>query len=59
MGEFKPSLVDRFFEWLAYKIAPYLVFGAHCGLCGKWVDDVIATAWRVTVCEECDMEYGQ
>jgi len=52
----------RFFEWiyrwLAERLAPYLILylqvGGHCGLCGKWVPDVIVErGWSWTLCDKC------
>ena len=49
---------ERIFEWLAEKLAPYLMLelqiGGHCGLCGKWVPDVIVERrWSWTICPKC------
>jgi len=32
-----------------------LQVGGHCGLCGKWVQDIVLPkVWAITVCEKCN-----
>jgi len=46
-------------EWLIGFILRWIVVGGHCGLCGNWVPNcLVPTYWRVTVCAECEKEYG-
>jgi hypothetical protein len=52
------DVIERLFEWIAKKTAPYLILelqiGGHCGLCGKWVPDVIVERrWAWTLCDKC------
>lgn len=31
-----------------------LSVGAHCGCCGKWVDnDIVEKNWKITICDKC------
>lgn len=52
------DIVERFYMWLARMLAPYLILeiqiGGHCGLCGKWVPNVLVERdWSWTLCDEC------
>lgn len=49
---------NRLWNRLAKKLAPYSILylqvGGHCGICGKWVSNVIVErVWAWTLCEEC------
>lgn len=44
----------KYQAWILKQFKKYYVIGGHCGLCGKWVDNVIVDKdWKVTICEEC------
>lgn len=60
----------KMFDWLrdiiavyvwarvAENIAPWIILyiqeGAHCGLCGKWVEGrIVEKIWAWTICEDC------
>ena len=54
--------LDHLLEWIAYKLTyriswympTYLEVGGHCGLCGKWIPDVLVHRdWSWSVCEKC------
>jgi len=31
-----------------------LQIGGHCGICGRWIKDVIVQkSWAVTICDNC------
>lgn len=52
------DVLERFYHWLARKLAYYLIVemqvGGHCGLCGKWVPDVLVERhWAWTMCDKC------
>ena len=41
-------------EWIALVVIQELQIGGHCGLCGKWVPDVLVHRyWAVTICCQC------
>lgn len=51
-------IVRRFWRWIKRKLDLWhideLKIGAHCGLCGKWVEnEIIPKEWPITVCDEC------
>jgi len=51
-------MIEGFLMWLAKRLAPYtmlyLQVGGHCGICGKWVSDVLVErSWSWTLCEVC------
>jgi len=51
-------MVERIFDWLARKLAPYIILelqiGGHCGICGKWVPNVLVERrWSWTLCDKC------
>lgn len=48
-------------EWLVSFICENIVVGGHCGLCGKWVPNVLVPRyWQWTVClEHCDESFKE
>ena len=41
-------------DWILKLVVSELQIGAHCGLCGRWVEHkIIYRSWPWTVCEEC------
>ena len=53
-------MFDWLYRILAKKLSPFiaptLVTGGHCGLCGKWVENEVFYQpydWRITICKEC------
>jgi len=46
------KLLHRFGWWRIEDLA----VGAHCGLCGKWIEDEIVPAegYRVSICKQCE-----
>lgn len=52
------ALVSRFWKWVKRKLDLWeiddLQIGAHCGLCGNYVEDeIIPKEWPITVCNKC------
>ena len=44
----------RIREWILGIVVMGLQVGAHCGLCGKWMDrELIYRDWAWSVCREC------
>ncbi len=51
-------MLEKLWKRIAYKLTPFIIdelqIGAHCGLCGKWVPDIIIEkVWAITLCEDC------
>jgi len=51
-------MLEQFLMWLAKRLAPYMILelqvGGHCGICGKWVPNVLVERqWLWTLCEKC------
>lgn len=41
-------------EYIITLVSNRVAIGGHCGLCGKWVKDVLVPVyWRITICEDC------
>jgi hypothetical protein len=41
-------------EWLIGFIIKWIVVGAHCGLCGAWIEyELVPSYWRISICNEC------
>ena len=44
----------RFFAWLAAQIFPYLIIGAHCGMCGASMPNTLALYFHPwDACDKC------
>ena len=41
-------------RWVVRAVCQYVVVGAHCGLCGAWIEGELADKyWAWSVCEKC------
>jgi hypothetical protein len=47
-------MIRQLKDWILGVVVIGLQVGAHCGLCGKWMEsELIYRDWAWSVCEEC------
>ncbi len=45
---------QKFEHWVARIVCSQVAVGGWCGLCGKWIPDILVPFYcRYTVCSEC------
>jgi hypothetical protein len=48
------KLKYKYMAFILAEFGKYFEVGGHCGLCGKWVSNVVcAKTSRITVCDDC------
>lgn len=51
MNRIKRWIRERLTSFICDTVAEHMVVGGHCGLCGKWVSDVLLPRdWQWTAC---------
>lgn len=51
------SIKSRIENWIINLICSKIAIGGHCGLCGKWIPDVLLPRYYSwSVCDECAQE---
>ena len=46
LSELRDRIISFIIRWI--------VVGAHCGLCGAWMEhELVPSYWRVSVCSKC------
>ena len=47
-------MIRRLKYWILGVVIAGLKVGAHCGLCGKWIErELVDRAWPYSICDEC------
>jgi hypothetical protein len=47
-------MLKRLRYWILTVVVVGLKIGAHCGLCGKWMENELTYRdWPISVCYEC------
>ncbi|KKL25019.1 hypothetical protein LCGC14_2409520 [marine sediment metagenome] len=47
-------MIGRLKRWLLALVVVELTVGAHCGLCGKWMEhELTYRSWAISICEKC------
>ena len=50
---------DRLRYWLVLFILRNIQIGAHCGICGEWMEhELTARYWPYSICEDCEASDG-
>ena len=46
-------------NWILEIVVMRLQVGAHCGLCGAWMEhELIYRDWPWSICSKCNTDYG-
>ncbi len=46
--------MSRIRRWILALVVTQLQVGAHCGLCGKWMElELTYRDWPISVCQTC------
>ena len=53
-------LKNRIKDWILGLVVRELCIGAHCGLCGAWIEyELTYRCWAISICEKCISTYSE